>query len=356
MDVVIIGAGPSGATAALNLAPFRKVLLVDAGTPAPRIGESLPGAARRLLSDMGLLDDFVRDRHLPRTLLRSIWGGAAPIERDALADPDGHGWQLDRARFEQQLRAVAIMRGASVASPARVAAIDRQDNGWRVTLRNGRHSAIVACKLIIDASGRRSRHLLAHGARRHVNDKLSCAWLRAPHTQANGTILIEAEADGWWYAASVPGGEAVLAFHTDADLAAARSMRSAASLLQRAREKPMLAAFAAGFAPGAFDHGICTAHGSWLAQPFGDGWIATGDAAMSSDPLSAQGLFAALYFGLAAAQTADRNLGGDADAMADYACDYKRVRTAIQKQQHAFYGLETRWTDRDFWQRRSAAR
>jgi flavin-dependent dehydrogenase len=54
-DVVILGAGPAGATAALNLAAVCRVTIIDQyGEPPCRIGESLPGAARRLLIDMGV--------------------------------------------------------------------------------------------------------------------------------------------------------------------------------------------------------------------------------------------------------------------------------------------------------------
>src|SRR3982074_2387478 len=118
-DVLIIGAGPAGAVAALNLAPFCRVIAIDRlPIPMERIGESLPGAARRLLADMGLLEDFLQDGHLPRYAMRGAWGDAELVERDALRDPDGNGWTLNRARFERRLRAVACARGASLLSPA----------------------------------------------------------------------------------------------------------------------------------------------------------------------------------------------------------------------------------------------
>jgi len=111
-EVAIVGAGPAGATAALNLAPYRSVALIDRrAAPQWRIGESLPGAARRLLSDMDLWDDFCRDGHRPCHAFRSLWGGGGIATRETMRDPDGPAWQIDRAGFEARLRAVAAARG-----------------------------------------------------------------------------------------------------------------------------------------------------------------------------------------------------------------------------------------------------
>jgi 2-polyprenyl-6-methoxyphenol hydroxylase-like FAD-dependent oxidoreductase len=120
-DAVIVGAGPAGATAALNLAPFRRVLLIDrVAVPQWRIGESLSGAVRRLLADMHLWDDFLSDGHAPCHAFRTRWASPATEERDTLRDPDGPSWLIDRARFERRLRAVAVARGAQLLAPARL--------------------------------------------------------------------------------------------------------------------------------------------------------------------------------------------------------------------------------------------
>jgi hypothetical protein len=66
---------------------------------------------------MGLWEEFIADGPLPRQALCSAWGSGETMVRDALADLDGPGWQIDRARFEQRLRAAAVRRGALL--PAR---------------------------------------------------------------------------------------------------------------------------------------------------------------------------------------------------------------------------------------------
>ncbi|MBL8223115.1 MAG: FAD-dependent monooxygenase, partial [Bryobacterales bacterium] len=78
-DIVVVGAGPAGVTAALNLAPSHSVLLTDCRPldHSSAVGECLAPAARRLLADMGLWQEFTAQQHMPCYGNRSVWGSAS---------------------------------------------------------------------------------------------------------------------------------------------------------------------------------------------------------------------------------------------------------------------------------------
>jgi flavin-dependent dehydrogenase len=355
VDVLIVGAGPAGCAAAIGLGPHCRVAMIDRhASPPERIGESLPAAARRVLSALLLIDDFIADGHLPRHALRSAWGEAAPVERDLLRDPDGSGWTLDRARFERRLRAAAAARGAMLFAPARFLALSRLGEGWVAEIdRDGRPTTLRA-RLVLDAGGRASKTLMRHSVRRRVGDRLICAFLRAPRASLPPAVTqIEAEADGWWYATPLPDGGGLLAFHTDGDLPAARTARSSRGFLERARALPMLSAFAEHFASEELEVRVCAAHSAWLERVAGDGWMACGDAALAFDPLAGQGLFNALYTGLAAAKSIAADLNGEAGVIEAYADEIERVLDAYRRHLAAWYALERRWRRSPFWARRS---
>ena len=344
--------------AALNLAPFCRVLVLDRQRrPGWRIGESLPAAVRRLLSDMGLWEEFMADGPLPRQALCSAWGSDQTMVRDALADLDGPGWQIDRTRFEQRLRAAAVRRGALLLCPAALTGLARTVDGWTVRFQTGAEPSAATTRIVIDAAGRRSQGLVAHGARRSVDDRLSCSFIRAGAVSLPvGVIHIEAEALGWWYAAPIPGEAGILSFHTDADLSAATMVRTREGLLARARGLPLLGELAAQPAWDRGQWGYCAAHGAWLSPAAGDAWLAVGDAALAFDPLAAQGLFNAMYLGLAAAEATHRHLAGDRTALADYGAEVLSIHQAYRTRHAAWYQLETRWPDQPFWDRRHRLR
>lgn len=356
-DVVILGAGPAGAVAALNLAPSRRVVLVDQRErPASRIGETLPPAARRLLTDMGLFDSFCAEGHAPCYGVRSVWGQRTPAENDFLRDPDGHGWHLDRARFDAWLRHIAGMRGAVLMAPARICEIECHSNGWQMLVATPEgEQQHLAAGFAIDAGGRRAPLARRLWARRRVTDRLVCGWVHGSvqsSGQGAGLTAVEAVEEGWWYTAPVPNGGRVLAFLTDADLTQARIAHDHTWLAEHAAATHEIGAILKEMKFAPIGGGFTAAHSAILEPSAGAGWLAAGDAAISFDPLSAQGLLNALFTGLAAAEAADAWLSGDRAAVQRYDRLIGGIKAAYARHLAIYYQQESRWAGSLFWQRR----
>ncbi|MGA9581782.1 MAG: tryptophan 7-halogenase, partial [Allosphingosinicella sp.] len=350
-DVAIVGAGPAGAAAAIALAPAHEVVLLDRQTePEDRIGETLPGAARRLIEALGAWERFAAAGHSLCNARRGVWGGPEPVELDGFRDPAGPGWRLDRKRFEADLRTEAAALGARLMAPARVDGVEREGAGWRLDLPGGE---VLKARVLIDAGGRSSRLLRSESGRREARDKLICAWTHLPLEREPAEITYtESVPDGWWYSAPLPDGRRLLAFHTDSDLASAAALTPQA-LVEHARKSSGLAAEIADSGPPAGGPArICAAHGSRLAVPAGAGWLAVGDSALAFDPLSSQGLFNALYTGLTGGRAIAARLAGEESAVPAYASRLDEIWMAYERHRRLYYREERRWPDSPFWARR----
>ncbi|WP_035531464.1 tryptophan 7-halogenase, partial [Hoeflea sp. BAL378] len=320
--------------------------------PGWRIGETLPGAARRALTAIGAWPRFEAAGHGAAPVKISRWGSDEAVALDAFRDPDGAGWRLDRARFEADLRADAEARGAILIAPASVISLTRTDGQWEIGLDNG---ARISAPLVIDASGRRSRLLGRFGQRRAVMDRLVCVHQRVrPQGSADPSTYTQAAPDGWWYTAMLPDGFRLVAFHGDNDQPEWRALLRDGPVAA-ARRIEGLAEMVGAPDAGEMQAPQACAANSAAGSAAGQGWLAAGDSAIALDPLSSQGLFNALVTGIEAGEAALALLDGDGSAMHAHAARAGRIWQAYQAHHATYYGMERRWPDAPFWRRRLGA-
>jgi flavin-dependent dehydrogenase len=347
-DAVVAGAGPAGAVAAAALARAgRRVLLADRPDAGCKIGEVLPGAAVRLLRALDLPAPEPQGPHAPIAGTLSAWSSPDFIGTDSLRDPYGTAWRLDRRRFDADLREAARLAGATVR-PARLREAARDGDGWRLQFDDGSEER---ARWIVDASGRSARLARKLGAKRLRGSRLIALYRMgtAGADFRDSRTFIEACADGWWYAARLPSGAAIAGLHTDAAQAA------------RIKAEPQTWMAALGamrglgplFATASFTQALpaADAGGARLSAFYGDGWIACGDAAMSFDPISGQGIFAALHSGNEAAHAVHGALNGARASLGAYARRMEEVWSIYRGRREAVYASEQRWPDRPFWSR-----
>lgn len=352
-DVVIVGAGTAGSAAAAVLAPHVRVIIVDLlHPPAWRIGESLPGAAARLLRAIGAWPSFAAAHHPPAPVRVSRWGSDTPEMLDSFRDPDGAGWRLDRARFEADLRANALERGAIARFGQPVASLSRRGAVWQVELAD---KSRISARLLLDATGRTSRLMRSWGQRSLATDRLTCVYRLIERATAapDSAIYTEAVADGWWYSAEVGTGHRLIAFHSDADLPAPAAVLHRGLLIDAARTDGLAEHVVDAIPVGPAR--MCRAS-SVARSAAGSGWLAAGDAAVAFDPLSSQGLFNALATGVEAGEAMLAALNGDglAPIWSAYAARIAAIWQAYQRHLLLAYSQEARWSTAPFWARRQA--
>lgn len=353
---VVAGGGPAGSTAALALARSgRRVLLVGAPSPTAAVGEALPPVGRALLGELGVLPGFLRQGHAPSHGNASAWGSADLATHDFLFGIHGHGWHLDRARFDAGLRDAARDAGAELAVPARVTRVERAGDAWIVRVEAaGEGPREVACGWLIDATGRSAALARRHGGERVRHDRLVAVHARFRPLDGgdrDGRTLVEAAPDGWWYTARLPSGERVAAFQTDANRVDRRELLTSAGLAAALACTTHLRAALAGYAPASLPRGA-DAGSARLASPAGEGWIAAGDAAISFDPLSSHGILNALHTGSLAGRTVHAHLAGDPRAIPEYARHLDAIYASYLRHLRDYYAMERRWPDHPFWARR----
>ncbi|WP_248797995.1 NAD(P)/FAD-dependent oxidoreductase [Pseudomonas sp. MWU13-2105] len=356
-DVAIIGGGPAGSATAITLGRLGwRVLLADSAPVGRfRVGEGFPPSARSLLRDLGVLDGFLGAGHRTSYGNVSIWGSDQPHMDDFIFHTHGQGYQLDRAAFDQQLRAAARQIGVSVQPSTRLSQTAAED-GFQLLLSRDGHEQLAHSRWLIDAGGRPAVFARQQGAERLTDDRLVAFYLLLHSSQdsdQDGRTLVEAVEHGWWYSVLLPSGERLVTYLSDLDLLDRQQLLNSEGLWQQLAQTRLLWGLcqAHGYRPGTSVHGMDAGSGR-LSRFHGERWAAVGDAALSFDPLSSQGIATALYCGQHCARAVHGALQGDVQALPGYADLLARIYTAYLANRQQFYGMEKRWGESIFWSRR----
>lgn len=301
-DVVIVGAGPAGAAAAICCARagLKVVVLDRERSRRERPGETLHPGIEPLLRELGVLERVLRAGFLRHEGIWVRWDGPrrfVPYGADA-AGP-WRGFQAWGAELDAILLQHARGLGAEVVRPCR--ALDPIVSRGRVSGVESTAGRIEAA-FVVDAAG--SRHWLARrlgvGIQRHSPRLIArFGYREGAFPDRDGAPAITADERGWtWTAAVRPN----LYHWTRLDLDDGRS--NATFVPSEFR----------GLSPGGRSRG---ADVTWrvVRRPAGPGFFVTGDAAAVLDPASSHGVLKAVSSGMLAARAMIEALSlGDGDA------------------------------------------
>lgn len=347
--ICVIGGGPAGSTIARRLATLgHDVLVVEAcAFPRPRIGESLPPSIGPVLDLAG-----VRERVEGAGFLRPPgavvqWSGADAIYKRFERGP---GFQVDRGRFDQLLLEAAREAGARVWQPARAGRPTATATGWAIPVG----PVEIRAGFLVDAAGKQATMPRRRERSSAPGLALYGYWrgagIRGPET------LVEAARSAWYWGAPLPDGSFNAAVFVDPEacqgLGRTGLVTRYRSLLAQSR---LLGVCLKGELTGPVR--VCDATSYVDADPVSDTAIKVGEAAFSIDPLSSQGVQAAMMSGFQAAAVVHTILERPADAEA--AREFYRLRQHDTVEWHrqvasSLYAEQDAFADEPFWRTRAA--
>ncbi len=301
-DVVVIGGGPAGTTAAGLLARWgHEVALVT--RERARTGwlpESIPASARPLLGRAGTLEAVEAAGFFPNGGNTVRW--AAGPERTEPFAAGEEGFHAERARLEAALLPAVAAVGVRVRRDAPVRDVARLEAGWRLD----RGAAALRSRWVLDASGR-AGVMARRGLRVPERDPVTLAlvgrWRRGTPWEGGDVThtWIESYQDGWAWSIPLAGGLRCVTAMVDprrSDMLRGRDLDAvlAAEVAKTERLRVRLEG-AAPLGPAR----ACLASLYAARRYAGPRFLLVGDAGSFIDPLSSYGVKKALASGWLAA-------------------------------------------------------
>jgi len=194
-DVVVLGGALAGAATALLLRrehPELSVLVVEKnGRFDARVGEATTEMSAMFLTRRLALWEHLEREHLPKEGLR-FWFANEHVHTHAEASETGGfvrslvpSFQLRRDVLDEHVLALAGAAGAELLRPARVVGARVGDFDHEVEVETAAGSAAVACRWLVDATGRAcwlGRRLgLVEPNERHPIAAMWCRWSGVRH-------------------------------------------------------------------------------------------------------------------------------------------------------------------------------
>jgi flavin-dependent dehydrogenase len=342
--VLVVGGGPAGVGVALALAGEGvAALVVDRATHFhDKPGECLTPNFRPLLERLRL--SVILESHSRIPQFRSRWEGNLALEQAAVMSPYGEGWLLNRRKFEAQLALAATERGVSWHIGWSLSSLERHGNVWLAELRRTGENRTVEADYVVDATGRSAKVLRLLGEPRTKIDRLFASWLTfGSNGQRDRPVSIAADVDGWWYCATLPGGQTSMVWFSD------KAINDDRTLCERARRCSFLGVGVEHEANSSAKLSVHSVGSIRANRVCGPGWFAVGDAAQTFDPLSSYGIGSALGTGFYAARALLSDWSGNNAALNDYQSLLEQGWCAYLDFLAERYSVEHAWSEQPFW-------
>lgn len=353
-DICVVGGGPAGSTIAYRLAALGfDVCVVNSGQ-AHRFHTvaSLPQSILPLLESFAARDVIENAGFLRQTRSIIWWSESAPVIRD---DSASKGLIVERERFDRLLLEHAKSAGVRVFQPAMAEKPVRvEGGGWAIKFTHDGALKEIDARILVDASGGQN---LLPGKRLRGSPPLIALYAYWEGKNVSETTgCVEAGLEEWlWYTPLDDTGAIAVIFIDP-------------KRLSKSKEEDILSLYHSLLGQfqlfpgdrlriGAGGVTACDASSRFSADPVGFDFIRVGDAYLSLDPLSSQGIQSAIASSLQAAIVVNTLLRSTENS--ESAVQFYRDRQQEKIQQYTaktagFYAERASVSKNRFWTDRGA--
>ena len=366
-DVIVIGAGPAGSTAASFVAEHGHRTLVLDRAPFPRfhVGESLIPETWWTLERLGVIDQLRTSAFPKKFSVQFVSDGvkeSAPFYFDTHKPHESsQTWQVIRSEFDQMLLDNAVTRGATAHTASHVTdVVFEGDTARAVRVRpvgdRSAESREIACRVVIDATGQAA--LVANRLKLKQSDpelKMGTVWsyfkgaMRDEGRDEGATLIMQTpEKKSWFWYIPLPDDEVSVGCTAGMDYLFGRERRAAEQIFADELDRCPAMARRLESAVRSTDFFTTKDFSYRSRQGTGPGWVMVGDAFGFIDPVYSSGVFLALKSGELAADavhTAFQSSDFSSNILGAWLPDYVAGLELFRKLVYAFYSPDFSFGD-----------
>jgi geranylgeranyl reductase family protein len=357
-DVVVIGAGPAGSTAAALVAQagLSTLLLERESFPRFHVGESLMPECYWPLERLGLVEKMKSSSFVPKKSVQFVSASGKESQPFYFTEHDPREcsttWQVERADFDNMLFERARELGADCYDKTRVldVVLDGQSvQAVKLRTADG-ETKTVKCKVVMDGSGQSSLIANKLGLRQDIpNLRKAAIWgyyknaLRDSGENAGATIIMHTvEKDSWFWYIPLSDNITSIGCVGDNEYMVKTGLETEERYNLEISRCPGLQERLQGAERVGKVH-VAKEYSYWTKQHAGEGWVLIGDAFGFIDPIYSSGVYFALTMGQRAADAvidgfSKNDLSGS--QLSNWCEDFKGGAQWIRKLVEAFYTKE----------------